>query len=230
MERSASRRWTNKSVLALAGTADPIAAMERRARDTVLRAVDRGWCGPPFDPIKLADILGIVVRPRADIVDARTVAVDQTRLAIEFNPGQPRERVRFSIAHEIAHSFFADCAEVVRNRGEHVNARSDEWQLEVLCNIAASELVMPIGSFEEIKREPLSIERWMRLRSEFDVSTEAILIRAIEIAKEPALMFCASARDQNEKPSYTIDYFIPSRGVIVKCCGSGGHDQAASLG
>ena len=211
MERSPSRRWTNKSVLLLAGTADPIVAMEQRARDTVLRAVDHGWDGPPFDPIKLADILGIAVRPRGDIVDARMVAVGPTKLAIEFNPGQPRERVRFSIAHEIAHSFFTDCAEEVRNRGEHTNARGDEWQLEVLCNIAASELVMPIGSFGEIKNEPLSIERLMRLRLEFDVSTEAILIRAIKIATEPALMFCASARDHHDRPSYTVDYFIPSR-------------------
>lgn len=211
MERPPTRRWTNKSVLSLAGTADPIVAMEQRARDTVLRAVDRGWTGPPFDPIKLADILGIVVRPRADIVDARTVAVGQGGLAIEFNPGQPKERVRFSIAHEIAHSFFADCAEEVRHRAEHANVRSDDWQLEVLCNIAASELVMPIGSFGEIRDEPLSIERLMRLRLEFDVSTEAILIRAAKTTNEPVLMFCASARDQNERPSYTIDYFIPAR-------------------
>jgi Zn-dependent peptidase ImmA (M78 family)/O-acetyl-ADP-ribose deacetylase (regulator of RNase III) len=211
MERAPLRRWTNKSVLLLAGTADPIVAMEERARDTVLRAVDRGWSGPPFDPIKLADILGIAVRPRADIVDARTVPVGPTGLAIEFNPGQPRERVRFSIAHEIAHSFFTDCAAEVRNRGEHANARTDEWQLEVLCNIAASELVMPIGSFGEIKDEPLSIERLMRLRLKFDVSAEAILIRAVKVTNEPALMFCASARDQHERPSYATDYFIPSR-------------------
>ena len=211
MERSVSRRWTNKSVLSLAGTLDPITAIEQRARDTVLKALDSGWSGPPFDPIKLADILGIVVRPRADIVDARTVPTGPTELAIEFNPGQPRERVRFSIAHEIAHSFFPDCAQEVRNRGEHANARSDDWQLELLCNIAASELVMPIGSFGEIAAKPLSLERLMRLRLEFDVSSEAILIRAIKITHEAALMFCASARPRHEKPSYALDYFIPSR-------------------
>src|SRR5258708_32141930 len=100
MERSVSRRWTNKSVLSLAGTRDPIAAIGKRARDTVLKALYSGLSGPPFDPIKLADILGILVRPRGDIVDARTVPTGPTELAIEFNPGQPRERVRFSIAHE----------------------------------------------------------------------------------------------------------------------------------
>ena len=210
MERSVSRRWTNKSVLALAGTRDPITAIEQRARDTVLKALDSGWSGPPFDPIKLADILGIVVRPRGDIVDARTVPTGPTELAIEFNPGQPRERVRFSIAHEIAHSFFSDCAKEVRNRGSHANAQSDEWQLEVLCNIAASELVMPVGSFAEIREERLSLENLMRKRLEFDVSSEAILIRAIKLTHEAALMFCASARPHPEKPSYAVNYLIPS--------------------
>jgi O-acetyl-ADP-ribose deacetylase (regulator of RNase III) len=211
MARSVARRWTNKSVLSFAGSAEPITAIEERARDTVLKALDKGWSGPPFDPIKLADILGIAVRPRADIQDARTVSTGARELAIEFNPRQPRERVRFSIAHEIAHSFFPDCAKEVRNRVEHANAREDEWQLEVLCNIAASELVMPIGSFGKIGDEPLSIEKLMRLRQEFDVSAEAILIRAIKVAHEPALMFCASADpERQETPFYRLDYFIPS--------------------
>ena len=211
MERGSAKRWTNKSVLSFAGSEDPIAAIEQRARETVLQALDAGWNGPPFDPIKLADILNIRVRARADIPDARTVGADDKGLIIEFNPGQPRERVRFSIAHEIAHCFFADCAEQVRNRGEHANARDDEWQLELLCNIAASELVMPIGSFGKIKEEPLSIERLMRLRSELDVSAEAILLRAAKITNDPILMFCASAKDPHDKPSYSIDYFMPSR-------------------
>jgi len=210
MERSVSRRWTNKSVLLLAGAREPITAIEDRARETVLKALDQGWSGPPFDPIELADILGIVVRPRGDIVDARTVPTGPTGLAIEFNPGQPRERVRFSIAHEIAHSFFPDCAKEVRNRGSHTNARSDEWQLEVLCNIAASELVMPVGSFAEIREERLSLETLMRKRLEFGVSSEAILMRSIKLTPEAALMFCASANPQPEKPSYAVNYFIPS--------------------
>jgi O-acetyl-ADP-ribose deacetylase (regulator of RNase III) len=211
MERSTSKRWTNKSVLSLARDEDPIIAIEERARAVVLRALDCGWSGPPFDPVKLADVLGIAVRPRGDIVDARTVATGPTELAIEFNPGQPRERVRFSIAHEIAHSFFPDCAVEVRNRVEHTNARGDEWQLEMLCNIAASELVMPIGSFGRISEEHLSLERLMRLRLEFDVSAEAVLIRAIKTTQEAALMFCASAHPRAEKMSYAADYFIPSR-------------------
>jgi hypothetical protein len=55
--------WTNPSVIAFAGDQDPIEAIERRAREVVLQAFDKGWSGPPFDPGKLAEILNISIRP-----------------------------------------------------------------------------------------------------------------------------------------------------------------------
>jgi hypothetical protein len=75
------------------------------ARELVLRARDRGWQGPQFNPIAIAELLKIPVEATADVADARTVATTQG-LRIQFNPTQPRERVRFSIAHEIAHTLF----------------------------------------------------------------------------------------------------------------------------
>jgi hypothetical protein len=50
----------------------------------------------------------------------------------------------------------------------------------------------------------------MRKRLEFGVSSEAILIRAIKLTHEAALMFCASAHPRPEKPSYALNYIIPS--------------------
>jgi hypothetical protein len=95
--------WTNESVRAFAGGADPIAVMEEHARALALEALDAGWVGPPFDPIKLAQIRKIPVQPSADVQDARTVPVGRKGLRIDYNPTRPRARVRFSIAHEIAH-------------------------------------------------------------------------------------------------------------------------------
>ena len=65
---------------------------------------------------------------------------------IEYNPNRPRERRRYSVAHEIAHTLFPDCAKRVRHRGSHHGKRpgSDDWQLEALCNIAAAEILMPV--------------------------------------------------------------------------------------
>jgi O-acetyl-ADP-ribose deacetylase (regulator of RNase III) len=208
MNKANNFRWTNKSVLALAGSEDPIVAIERKARDLVLLARDKGWGGPPFSPIFIADLLRLPVTANASVADACIVSVGG-KLQIQYNPTQIRERVRFSIAHEIAHSLFADVADEVRNRGGNKIAK-DDWQLEVLCNIAASEFVMPIGSISA--REKLgSLEDLMVERRKFDVSAEAFLIRVTKIANEPVVMFCASPDPTaTEERIYRVDYSVSS--------------------
>ena len=138
-----------------------------------LTALENGWTGPPYNPIKIAEMLGAKVIANYDIEDARTINVEG-KATIEFNPSQPRERVRFSIAHEAAHLLFADALEEVRHRGGTGTAK-DEWQLEMLCNLAASEFVMPIGSFASDERVG-RIPELMRARARFDVSAEAFMI------------------------------------------------------
>jgi len=142
--------WTNKSVLKFAGEADPVLLIEAKARQLVLRARDAGWSGPPYNPLAIADLLKIPVEANSEVVDARTIAVGDG-IRIEFNPTRPRERVRFSIAHEIAHTLFSDVGEQTRHRGGS-GAASDEWQLEMLCNLAAAEFVMPLGSLPASER------------------------------------------------------------------------------
>ena len=126
--------WTNKSVLKFAGNADPIGVIEAKVRELVLRARDAGWSGPPYNPMAIADLLRIPVEANGEIADARTVPAG-AGVKIEFNPTRPRERVRFSVAHEIAHTLFPDVAEQTRHRGGTA-ASPDEWQLEMLCNLA----------------------------------------------------------------------------------------------
>jgi O-acetyl-ADP-ribose deacetylase (regulator of RNase III) len=208
MNKSTKFHWTNKSVLALAGSEDPIMAVERKARELVLRARDHGWNGPPFNPIFIADLLKIPVTADVNVADARILST-AGKLQIQFNPTQVRERVRFSIAHEIAHSLFEDVADEPRNRGGNKTAK-DDWQLEVLCNLAASEFVMPIGSISARERL-VSLEELMIERRRFDVSAEAFLIRVTKIANEPVVMFCASPRsDAGGNKAYRVDYSVSS--------------------
>ncbi len=203
--------WTNESVLAFAGEVDPVTAIEVRARSAVLAALDRGWNGPPFDPIRLADLLNLNVEARADIPDARTILGLDGQPLIQFNPTRPRGRVRFSVAHEIAHTFFSDWKRRVRNRSHERGAAGDNWQLEMLCNIAAAEIIMPIGSFKNIIEEDLNIERLMNLQKKYDVSSESIIIRAIKLTSRSAAMFTASrVHSRGAEDVFRIDYSIPS--------------------
>lgn len=202
-------RWTNRSVLDFASGADPVAKMEGQARSLALTAMDDGWGGPPFDPLALAQRLGIATTARGDIPDARLVPIGDGKLVLEYNPTRPRGRLRFSIAHEIAHTLFPDCAERVRHRGGDIAAGIDDWQLEVLCNIGAAELLMPSGSFTQLADQRLSIQKVMDVRKEYDVSVEACLIRLIKLARTPCAAFCASA---HEDGGYNVDYVIPTLG------------------
>src|SRR5262245_10132270 len=118
-------RWTNPSVRAIAGGGDPLQVVTERARALMFAALDAGLPGPPFDPFALAGLLGIGIRARADVADARIRRSDvgeqapsevplasfvpsPAPLTIEFNPSRPRGRLRYSVAHEIAHALFPD--------------------------------------------------------------------------------------------------------------------------
>jgi len=203
--------WTNPSVRRLAGNNDPIEVIQKRVREIILNAIQEGWTGPPFDPFELAEYLSIPIAPREDIQDARTVPIGGRRLQIEFNPNKPRGRMRFSVAHEIGHTLFPDCAETIRNRG--LTERQDSWQLELLCNLAAAEILMPIGTAVGLEREPVRIDNILRLQKEYDVSTEAICLRMVKVTAEPCTLFAATRTPPALKSvaTYRIDYSVPSR-------------------
>jgi hypothetical protein len=81
----------------------------------------------------------------------------------------------------------------------------------MLCNLAAAEIVMPLGSLppsESLpKIEQLMIDRW-----KFDVSAEAFLMRVVKTTSEPVLMFCASpVESRRERLYYRINYSIGSK-------------------
>jgi hypothetical protein len=203
-------RWTNPSVLRFAGESDPIAVVTGRARTLVMDAIQEGWEGPPFDPFRLAEFLKIPTLPLQDVVDARIVPKG-TGLRIEFNPNRPRTRVRFSVAHEIAHTLFPDCAQDTRNRAALLEPEGDRWQLELLCNIAASEILMPTASGID-SDSPVTVDSLVKIQSKFDVSMEAVSIRLARATQDPCTVVVA-ARSSNEdgEVPYRVDYCVPSR-------------------
>ncbi len=198
-------------MLALASDRDPVEVITERARDVVLGAIEEGWRGPPYDPFELAELMQVPAVPREDLYDARLVPAEGGRVRLEFNPTRPRGRVRFTIAHELAHTFFPDYKRAARYRSGR-KARADEWQLELLCNVAAAELLMPIGSFQSLEDEPLKIERLMEVRKTFEVSTEALLLRIVRLTARPSAAF-AAARIHGDRPDspFRLDYAIGSR-------------------
>jgi Zn-dependent peptidase ImmA (M78 family)/O-acetyl-ADP-ribose deacetylase (regulator of RNase III) len=204
----ATINWTNPSVKALAGEADPIKEISDRTRKVVLDAIDEGWEGPPFDPIWLAKYLGISLIPRDDILDSRILSKGPGQRELEYNPNQPHSRVRFSLAHEIAHTMFPDFSGSIKHRNGPL-ARPDDWQVELLCNISAAEILMPAGPFD-LSHIHIGIDDALELRKRFDVSVEALLLRIVKTTKEPIIVFVAARQSDNKDARYRIDYCLNS--------------------
>jgi O-acetyl-ADP-ribose deacetylase (regulator of RNase III) len=154
-------------------------------------------------------LLEVEVSPSKDVIDAQTLIGSGRRLRIEFNPDRPPARINYSVAHELGHSLFPDCAELVRHRLKHSGATPDEWQLEMLCNIAAAEILMPVGTLRREDLEP-SIDRLLELRKQYAVSGEAILLRILRLTHRKCFGFLARREPDSSNGRYIIDYAVGS--------------------
>lgn len=204
---SRETRWTNKSVLTL-GDRDPISEVVSRARRYVLDAIEEGWTGPPYNPFALAEMRGMKVLATEEILDAQTRSDAEGKFTIEFNPQRPAARTRYSIAHEIGHTLFADCAAAIRHRATHQTMKEDDWQLELLCNMAAAEILMPFGTFQENLSVRPSTGLILDLRRKYLVSCEAVVNRLIRLSTYPCVAFLARGGENAKR--YFVEYCIPS--------------------
>lgn len=207
-----ARSWKSDSVRKMARGEDPIAAIMSRARRMVVKAMDDGWSGPPYEPTRLAEHLGMAVRQNEDVPDARLVPGDGGRATVEYNPNRSKTRIRFSIAHEIAHTLFPDHAEKIRNRSYDTALNTDQ-EVETLCNMAAAEILMPVDpdSDDNLGTIPLTMADIVHMRDRFGVSTEAMMIRLAGITAHHAIIFCAARKNDARDSPYTIEYVLNSR-------------------
>ena len=201
-------QWTNPSVKKLAGQDDPLETIVNKTRQLVLEAMDNGWGGPPYDPIQLAKLRAISVIPNEDIPDARIIP-SSGNPEIEFNPNRSHARIRFSLAHEIAHTLFPDYKKSIHNRSGKLK-RPDDWQIELLCNVSAAEILMPFGPTSGIQEIPIKMDNIIAIRNRYDVSTEAVLLRMIKITTQPVTLFSAAKTKDAKDAPYRVEYVVHS--------------------
>lgn len=226
-----SPAWSNPSVLAFAGDTEPLLRAREVAARLAALACELNLQGPPLDVLALARASGIRVRAINDIADARIVAdptatpktgtgrspaeVDifpdgTTGLTIDYNPTRPRGRLRFSIAHELAHACFPGVADQARHRtgvGAVADADdSDNWELELLCNVIASELVLPDDAVSGLVDIGTDIDFIMETRRRWDVSIEALLRRLTRAVPRPMTMLAVSRSVREGEHRARLDY------------------------
>lgn len=210
-----TRGQSHPSVLALlktcTNTTDAEEAVRQRARELVEEARGLGWSGPPFDPVILAEMRGIKVRPSSHELrqDAFIGMNELGQVEIVWNQNRPATRTRFSIGHEITHTFFPDCFETVRNRECTAGVEGGKDELERLCDVGAAELVMPISEFgSDLASHGTTLDALDLLRDRYQVSREAVCIRSMQLAdRDCAVVFFAYRNKPTEERTFAQGAF-----------------------
>jgi hypothetical protein len=159
--RVGGRRYSDPDVLSLikatGSLVDPRSSVLTQARQR-LQTLNK-FHAIPTDPIErltiLASICGInevipmnIEQRRSERRDAVLVPNISSGRTIIYNPTVPRSRVAFSIAHEISHTFFPNSISGARFRNVCATESKEANELERLCDLGASELLMPLREFQ----------------------------------------------------------------------------------
>jgi Zn-dependent peptidase ImmA (M78 family) len=186
--RVGGRKYTDPDVISLikatGALVDPRSSVLSQARNLLakLSAFDE----VPGDAIKrltiLASIMGITVEPmdidrqRTEKRDAILLTTRSSRIIL-YNPNRPASRVAFSIAHEISHAFFPNSLSGARFRSICQSNSKEANELERLCDLGASELLMPVREFQKAAAGDYSLRNADILSATFGSSYEATVFR-----------------------------------------------------
>ena len=178
-----------QALLRLTGESDPILAVRRKVEEVIelLRLCEEP--APPFEMLALVSLLGVRIsdRPPARSEDAEIGPGEDGQLELRLTRQRPEPRRRFSIGHEIGHTFFPGYERSVKTRRPRKRDWSDpEDVVEYLCDRAASEFLFPLPWFaNEIARRPRTAASLVALADDYKASREATLRRYAEIHDEP---------------------------------------------
>ncbi len=168
---------------------------------------------PPFDPRLCAAAIGVPVRVERLRPEWEAMLVrrgEDVRIVLAAHQRSPT-RAAFSVAHELAHLFFAAGAEmqhVLRARDrESWYVTVAERDLERACDAGAAELLLPRPEFDAafavLGGGAAAIPA---IAAEFAVSREAATLRVAEVTGGAAGLFRYSVR-----PSATGNPAAPDR-------------------
>ncbi|MFC1889188.1 ImmA/IrrE family metallo-endopeptidase [Thermodesulfobacteriota bacterium] len=208
------------------------ALVSNRAGELIRKTARRlpDWDPPPFDPALLAETLDIRITQsnRLKDCDALLVPIPKGGFRILCNSLVRSEgRKRFSIAHEIAHTFLPNARVICQMRTElkdRYYTSDSARKAERLCDLGAVELLMPRGFFlcalSELGYRASAVPE---LSDRFAVSREAAALRLVELSPGPcAVGFFqhtlrpsvkhSNAGPEDSVPGYRVTRFFRSKG------------------
>ncbi len=191
--RVGGRKYSDPDVISLIKATgrlvDPRSAVINQARQLYDRYRELG--GGLDDSIKrltiLASLRGLEVQEMTsqsrvlEDRDAVLIPTGSKRGRVLYNPRRPRGRVAFSIAHEISHTFFPNSTNGARFRSICDSASREANELERLCDLGASELLMPRDEFLGEIGNDFGLDRVEQLSAVFGSSFESTVFRLASV-------------------------------------------------
>lgn len=167
-------------------SADPVAAIRHKARAVITQYC--GLFGEPTMPLNMEAVASMLGIARCDTIpvhsqDAELVPDGTGGMRFRVNSDRPETRQRFSIAHEICHTFFPDYEQKVwcRPDSRFRNRDNPDDFLEMLCDIGGAELLMPLPWFSADACAVTTGEGLIGLSKKYLASREAVLRRVAEL-------------------------------------------------
>jgi Zn-dependent peptidase ImmA (M78 family) len=186
--RIGGRRYSDPDIISLCRQSgeliDPRSTIVNMAR----RLTEKANCfsGLPNDPLERLKIVASLNRIKILPMDMDQVRREKRDAALYptasgwtvlYNPNRLRARIVFTIAHEIVHTFFPNSTKGARFRSITNPSSREANELELLCHLGASELVMPLDEFQRQAGGSYGLAAVEGLASCFGTSFEATVYR-----------------------------------------------------
>lgn len=186
------------------GTTEPRSAILARSH---LLLAQFGQTEPPFPVEALGYIQGIVQVQEKDIPFDACLLPIADGYRVELCKYQTRGRKRFSLAHEIAHTFLIEMNPELRvpKRETGIETSSGRDLVEELCDLAAAELIWPMSVFRaDVWEEGLSLKSVVTLATRYHASLISTARRVTETNLWRCYFIIWDSMQSQENHSYTL--------------------------
>lgn len=176
------------SLLEQARAVNPSAKDEDLIVDVAANLIDLLDLELPVEPEIVASYQGIARIVRSPLQWAGCLIEEGGELVIRVRSTDTARRQRFTTFHEIAHTFFPGFQHATQYRCTPLAPQSRPSSTEALCDLAASELLMPRRYVEPIvAASAFGLDAVADLADACEASLEAAARRFVSLCSEPCL-------------------------------------------
>jgi len=164
--------------------AEPALSDEEIVRRLCEDLLDEAAAVPPVNVELLASMRGIARVEQRPQPWSGVLAPTRDGLIVGVRVSDGIERQRFTVLHEAGHTLLPGFADT-----RHYRCSGPKTREEQLCDIAASELLLPRRFFiRDLAQAPSGLDGIEALARSYEASIEATALRAVDLGAEAAML------------------------------------------